>query len=71
MAELTRKIESYGCFLKDIDLGLVDFPGEIQGDDVAFLCWQIGEPRIIAWHSVESGFGQRKPLPGGKKPYLN
>jgi hypothetical protein len=71
MAELARKIESYGCFLKDIDQGLIDFPWEIQDDDVVFLCWQIGEPRIIAWHSVESGFGQRKPLPGGTKPYLN
>ena len=54
-----------GCFLKDIDQGLVDFPFliEADGDDedeVVFLCWQYGEPHIVAWHSIEGGFGQRR-----------
>ncbi|MGH8011278.1 MAG: DUF2203 domain-containing protein [Candidatus Binataceae bacterium] len=70
LAELAGKIESFGCFLKDIDLGLVDFPCEID-DDVVFLCWQSGEPRVIAWHPVEGGFADRKPLPGAPKRYLN
>jgi len=71
MAELANKIESLGCFLKDIDQGLVDFPWEIEDDNVVFLCWQFGEDRIVAWHPVEGGFGQRRPLPGTAKPYLN
>ncbi|MGA2409345.1 MAG: DUF2203 domain-containing protein [Candidatus Binataceae bacterium] len=70
MAEIASAIEEMGCFLKDIDLGLVDFPCEMEGD-VVFLCWQYGEPQLIAWHSVESGFGQRRPLPDASKPYLN
>ena len=70
MAKLAGQIESFGCFLKDIDQGLVDFPGEVE-DEVVFLCWQFGEPRVIAWHSIESGFASRKPLPGTPKPYLN
>ena len=70
MAKLAGQIESFGCFLKDIDQGLVDFPGEVE-DEVVFLCWQFGEPRVIAWHSLESGFASRKPLPGTPKPYLN
>jgi hypothetical protein len=63
MAEAAAQIESFGCILKDIDLGLVDFPYD-SGDDVVFLCWQFGEPRVVAWHTVDSGFANRQPLPG-------
>jgi hypothetical protein len=70
MADLAGQIESFGCFLKDIDQGLVDFPGELGGE-VVFLCWQFGEPRVIAWHNLESGFASRRPIPGAPKPYLN
>lgn len=70
MAELAAQIESFGCFLKDIDQGLVDFPFETDGE-VAFLCWQYGEPRIVAWHAIESGFTGRRPLPGVPRTYLN
>lgn len=70
MAEMAGQVENLGCFLKDIDQGLVDFPYEIE-DDVVFLCWQSGERQIIAWHTIESGFSDRRPLPGANKPYLN
>jgi hypothetical protein len=70
MAEIIGEIEDLGCFLKDIDLGLIDFPCEM-GDEVVFLCWQYGESHIIAWHAIESGFAQRRPLPDASKPYLN
>jgi hypothetical protein len=70
MAELAGQIESFGCFLKDIDQGLVDFPGEVEGE-LVFLCWQFGEPQVLAWHSLEGGFAARRPLPGTPKPYLN
>ncbi len=70
MADLAGQIESFGCFLKDIDQGLVDLPGEVEGE-VVFLCWQFGEPRLLAWHSLDGGFGSRRPLPNTPKPYLN
>jgi hypothetical protein len=70
MGELAGRIESFGCLLKDVDQGLIDFPFESRGH-LAFLCWQLGEPQVIAWHSLRGGFGQRKPLPGASKPYLN
>jgi len=70
MAELAGQIESFGCFLKDIEQGLVDFPGEVDGE-LVFLCWQFGEPRVLAWHGLESGFSSRQPLKGTPKPYLN
>ena len=63
MADAAAQIEAFGCILKDIDLGLIDFPYD-AGDEVVFLCWQFGEPRVVAWHSVDSGFSERQPLPG-------
>lgn len=70
MSEIAGQIEELGCFLKDIDQGLVDFPCEV-GNEIVFLCWQFGESRVIAWHPIEGGFGDRKPIPGARKAYLN
>jgi hypothetical protein len=71
MADAAHEIESHGCFLKDIDLGLIDFPWEIDEGNVVFLCWQPGEREIVAWHPVEAGFAQRQPIPGVTKQYLH
>ena len=76
MSELASEIQDMGCFLKDIDQGLVDFPFLIEAegdeeDEVVFLCWQYGEPRIVAWHGIENGFAERQPLSGASKPLLN
>jgi hypothetical protein len=70
MAAAAEQIESFGCILKDIDLGLIDFPYD-AGDDIVFLCWQFGEPSVVAWHSVDSGFADRQPLPGARNRWLN
>ena len=69
MEEAVEEIEELGCFLKDIDQGLVDFPFD-NGEEVVFLCWQFGESHVIAWHPIESGFGDRRPLPGAPPNYL-
>ena len=71
MAEIAQSIESHGCFLKDIDQGLIDFPWEKDEDHVVFLCWQVGEPVVLAWHPLEGGIAQRKPLRSAPKPYLH
>jgi hypothetical protein len=71
LAQTAEKIESYGCLLKDIDQGLVDFPWEMEEGRVVFLCWQFGEPAVIAWHPVDRGFAQRQPVAGAPKHYLN
>ena len=70
MADAASQIESFGCILKDIDLGLIDFPYD-SGDEVVFLCWQFGESRVVAWHSVDTGFSDRQALPGAPNRWLN
>jgi hypothetical protein len=69
--ESAQAIEALGCFLKDIDLGLVDFPYQSENGEVVFLCWQFGEPGVFAWHAIDAGFDQRKALPGSAKPLPN
>ncbi len=64
---VVQEIEASGAHLKDVQLGLVDFPAEMGGD-VVYLCWQFGEPEIGFWHRMEDGFAGRKPLPGTSRP---
>jgi hypothetical protein len=55
------RIREVGCEVKDVDLGLIDFPTLFHGREV-YLCWRLGEPDIEYWHSVEEGFAGRKPI---------
>jgi len=54
-------IHDIGCLVKDLDLGLVDFPTLYRGQEVQ-LCWKRGETGIDFWHSLEEGFRGRKPI---------
>jgi hypothetical protein len=57
-----RELEELGIVLKDRRLGLVDFPGEIDGRRV-WLCWRLGEPAVQFWHDLDAGYAGRQPLP--------
>ena len=59
--DLLEKIQSNGCVVKDVDLGLVDFPA-MRGDRLVNLCWKLDEPVISFWHGMDEGFAARKPL---------
>lgn len=56
-----KAIQSEGCVFQGIELGLVDFPHDMEGE-VVFLCWQAGESEIGFWHSLDTGFRGRQPL---------
>jgi len=56
-----QKIQESGCLIKDLDVGLVDFPTLFRGDEV-YLCWKLGEPGISFWHGTQEGFAGRKPI---------
>jgi hypothetical protein len=63
-AEIVRligRIEAHGCVMKDIDLGLLDFPALRDGRPV-FLCWKPGEAEITYWHATDETFLDRKLL---------
>jgi hypothetical protein len=56
-----EEIQEIGCVVKDLDVGLVDFPTLLRGEEV-YLCWRMGEPDIEFWHGVHEGFAGRKPI---------
>lgn len=58
---IVDQIHELGCFLKDVDLGLIDFYG-IVNSQVVYLCWHLGESEISYWHETEQGFASRQPL---------
>ena len=55
------EIDAMGVQVKDLDVGLLDFPCEVEGRTV-LLCWKLGEKEITHWHSVSEGFAGRKPI---------
>jgi hypothetical protein len=55
------EVDSIGVQVKDLDIGLLDFPCEVEGRTV-LLCWKLGEKSITHWHGVSEGFAGRKPI---------
>jgi len=56
-----QKLEDLGCVLKDLNVGLVDFPAVRLGVRV-WLCWKSGERKVEFWHGLHEGFANRKPV---------
>ncbi len=56
-----ERIENMGVLVKDLDIGLVDFPTLFRGEEV-YLCWRMDEKDIDHWHGVNDGFAGRKPI---------
>jgi hypothetical protein len=55
------EIDSIGVQVKDLDMGLLDFPCEVEGQTI-LLCWKLGEKSITHWHGTNEGFAGRKPI---------
>lgn len=55
------EIDAIGVQVKDLDIGLLDFPCEVDGQ-IILLCWKLGETAITHWHGVSEGFTGRKPV---------
>jgi hypothetical protein len=58
---LAARIEGEGVLLRDVEMGLVDFPA-LRFEREVYLCWRSGEPVVAHWHDVEDGFAGRRRL---------
>jgi hypothetical protein len=58
---IAQQIRSFGCIIKDLNTGLVDFLSK-RGEREVYLCWRHGEPRVAFYHELHTGFGGRKPV---------
>src|SRR6187549_2878802 len=69
-AELERdaiRLQGYVDELRELGVepkgaveGLVDFPCLLDGR-IVLLCWKLGEPELLYWHDLDSGFAGRQP----------
>jgi len=56
-----QKLEELGCVLKDMNIGLIDFPAVRLGTRV-WLCWKLNEANVSFWHELHEGFAGRKSV---------
>jgi hypothetical protein len=61
IARCVARIHEVGALVKDLDVGLVDFPATRGGEEI-LLCWRLGEAEVGFWHGLDEGFSGRKPL---------
>jgi hypothetical protein len=54
------EINAIGVQVKDLDMGLLDFPCKVETGEIVLLCWKLGEVAITHWHGLEEGYAARK-----------
>ena len=59
--DAVAEIDATGVQVKDLDIGLLDFPCVVDGRTL-LLCWKLGEKGISHWHGPSEGFAGRKPI---------
>ena len=60
MRTLLMHLSELGVELRDIEMGLVDFPGDREGKPV-WLCWRLSDARVAFWHPTDEGYATRRP----------
>jgi hypothetical protein len=61
LGQTVEALEELGCYIKDLDVGIVDFLSKFEGRDI-FLCWRFGEEKICHWHEIDESFAQREEI---------
>ncbi len=56
-----REVQALGAVVKDPQIGLLDFYGNVDGR-LVWLCWRYGEESLRYWHDLRSGYSDRQPL---------
>ena len=56
------ELSDIGVQVMDAATGLLDFPGQLEGEPVLF-CWRLGEERVEYFHTAAEGFAGRRPIP--------
>ena len=59
--KLANRIRAYGCVIKDLNAGLLDFLAERDGREV-YLCWRYGEPSVEFYHELHTCYSGRQRL---------
>jgi len=57
------ELEAGDIVLRDLAMGLVDFPALAPDGTTYLLCWCAADADLGWWHGTGEGFANRKPLP--------
>lgn len=60
--EAVGALRAEGIEVKQLETGLVDFFGLVDGE-LVFLCWRSDEREVAFYHPLGGGFAGRRPLP--------
>jgi hypothetical protein len=61
LSDQLSRVKALGGDVKDVELGLVDFPSKRLGEEI-LLCWRFGEKKVEYWHPIDGGFASRQPV---------
>ncbi len=61
LQEAVESIRELGVQVKDLEVGLIDFPTLYHGGEV-LLCYRLGETGIGHWHYTTDGFSGRRKI---------
>lgn len=64
LSQELRSLELLGVEVKDLSIGLLDFPSLLDGRSEVLLCWRLEEPEIRYFHAPTTGYRGRKPIDG-------
>jgi hypothetical protein len=56
---LEAHLDGLGVQLRDLEMGLVDFPAQRDGKRV-WLCWRLSDPTVAHWHATDEGYATRR-----------
>jgi hypothetical protein len=62
--ETVNGLQGEGIEIKDLERGLVDFYARLD-DELVYLCWRVDEEEVAFYHTLDSGFRGRRPIPRG------
>ena len=60
MEALAEHMAQLGVVLRDLEMGLLDFPAERDGEPV-WLCWRLSDASVAFWHTRSEGYTSRRP----------
>jgi hypothetical protein len=64
LSEELKALELQGIQVKDLSIGLLDFPSLLEGHTEVLLCWRLDERQIGYFHTPSSGYRGRKSVEG-------
>jgi len=62
LVAIVRQLNQRGIMVKDLDIGLLDFPHVRASGEEVYLCWRLGEDDVLFWHGTGEGFAGRRPI---------